>query len=214
MARIIAVGNLKGGVGKSTVAVNLACELAGSNRRVVLIDADAQGTASYWLARGDFPITAEHLVIDSTRQIDRWIDRVHSIRGDYIVIDCPPHVGAAFEGAVDVAHLVLIPVSGSGADLVATNPALHLVAQARKRRRGYPRVLLVPSRVDFRTAAGRTLSAALRRFKEPVGPEIRQLTSFVLAFGAGKWIGAYAPTSPAYEDIAALAASVRRHLAS
>ncbi len=56
MARIIAVGNLKGGVGKSTLAVNLACQLAGS-LRVHLVDADAQATAAEWLAGGSLPIT-------------------------------------------------------------------------------------------------------------------------------------------------------------
>ena len=49
--RILAVGNLKGGTGKTTVAVNLGCSLASPRREVVLIDADSQGTATAW---GDF----------------------------------------------------------------------------------------------------------------------------------------------------------------
>ena len=50
-SRIIAVGNLKGGTGKSTVAVNLACRLA-ERQSVTLIDADPQGTAAAWLQAG------------------------------------------------------------------------------------------------------------------------------------------------------------------
>src|SRR5437899_11634120 len=49
-AVIIAVLNLKGGCGKSTIAVNLACELAGSSDSVLLLDNDSQGTASHWLS--------------------------------------------------------------------------------------------------------------------------------------------------------------------
>ncbi len=49
--RILAVGNLKGGTGKTTVAVDLGCGLARPRREVVLIDADSQGTATAW---GDF----------------------------------------------------------------------------------------------------------------------------------------------------------------
>jgi chromosome partitioning protein len=44
----LAVLNTKGGVGKSTVAVNLAAALAGEQRRVLLVDLDSQASASRW----------------------------------------------------------------------------------------------------------------------------------------------------------------------
>lgn len=51
--RVIAVANHKGGVGKTTVAVNLAAGLAKAGRRTLLVDADAQSHATTWLSEVD-----------------------------------------------------------------------------------------------------------------------------------------------------------------
>ena len=210
LVSIIAVVNLKGGVGKSTIAVNLACELAG-RQSVVVVDADSQATATDWARRGDLPARVETLPLDDESRVGPWVEKVLGLQADHVVVDCPPHIGPATLAATGIADMVLIPVTPSGADLVATDSALALVHDAQAARKdGGPLCLLVPSKVDRRTAAGRELAAALERFDEPVGPEIGQRAALVDAFSVGAWIGQYAPRSEARGQFRDLATAVKR----
>jgi len=212
-AMVIAIVNLKGGCGKSTIAVNLACELSSNGDKVLLLDNDSQGTASHWLSHGRLPIRGEFMPLENDSDGERLVRTVAGRSERYIVLDAPAHVGAATQAAGKIADLVLIPVTASGVDLVATRVVVELIRQARTiRRSGGPRCLIVPSKIDRRTDAGRQIDDQLRCFGEPIGPGIHQRTAFVEAFGAGQWIGDYAPQSSAHYDISSLAIAVKRNL--
>jgi chromosome partitioning protein len=212
-ALIIAVMNLKGGCGKSTIAVNLACELATSGDTVLLLDNDAQGTANHWLTHGKLPICGEFMPLENDADGERLVKAASTRSERYVVLDAPAHVGAAAQSAAKIADLVLVPVTASGIDLLATRAVVDVIRQAREiRRSGGPKCLIVPSKIDRRTDAGRHIDEQLRAFGEAVAPAVHQRTAFVEAFGAGQWIGEFAPQSAAHFDITSLAIAVRRSL--
>jgi chromosome partitioning protein len=212
-AKVVAVMNLKGGCGKSTIAVNLACELAGAGDPVLLLDNDSQGTASQWIGNGRLPIRGERVPLENAADSERLVRAIASAGTRYVVLDAPAHVGAAALATGRAADLALIPVTASAVDLSATQTVLDLIRQVRALRRdGGPQCLIVPSKIDRRTGAGRQIEEHLAHFGEPVSPAIHQRAAFADAFGAGKWIGDFAPQSAAHYDISALAVAVKRTL--
>lgn len=217
-AKIIAIGNLKGGTGKSTLAVNIACALGcAAKTRAVLVDADSQGTATEWAARGRLPVAVESLPFepdaDAADGDGAWLKAVNGLaaQNDFVVVDLPPHLGTSIVLALVAADLLVVPVTPSGADIKATTKAIDLLRHARTvRGNGKPGCLLVPSRVDRRTAAGKEIEAVLHDFGEPVAPAVGQRSAHVDAFTAGEWIGTYAPRTSAHDEIQTLTAIIRR----
>ena len=208
MARIVAVSNLKGGVGKTSLAVNVACALA-ARHRVQLVDADAQASAVDWLTA---PVPTVILEAETDRGVARWTAQVRELDADIVVIDCPPHLSAVTGAALGLADLVLLPCGPSVADVRATARTVELIRAARKVRRGKPDALVIPHRIDRRSTTGKGIAVALGALDERVGPALVARQAQADATGSGTWLGAYAHGSPAAAEIAAVAAAVAHAL--
>jgi len=211
--KVIGVCGRKGGSGKTTTAIHLAAELATRGRSAVLVDCDTQGSATYWSEPGRLPMPVKHMPLETDGEVATWSAQVRAIKADFLVLDSPPHLNAALGSIIGLSDLAVVPCGPSGLDLMATSETVGLIREIRTHRGGtLPHILLVPNRVDHRTASGKELTTALTGLAEPVSPEIRYRTAFSDAFNDGSWVGSYAPNSPAHKEMATLADEVIRTL--
>ncbi len=122
-AKIIAVCNQKGGSGKTTLSMQLAGTLARKKNKVLVVDADPQGTATRWAASADDENPFPASVIGLSAASEKVHREVKKFVGDYdfIVIDCPPAADSPVpQSALLIADLALVPIIPSPLDLWAS----------------------------------------------------------------------------------------------
>lgn len=141
MTQTIGVIQVKGGAGRSTLATNLAGELAKIGR-TVLIDGDMpQGTSASWYAirqqAGMVGNLIDNLSADTAADHRELIAKTeqHAKDADYIVLDGPPRIAEMTRAILMLSDLCLVPVGASVAEIWATADVLEIIEQARKVRR-------------------------------------------------------------------------------
>ena len=117
---------MKGGTGKSTVAIHLAVAASQAGRHVTLLDTDPQASAMAWASER----TAEEPHIEAASAYEA-AKRISADNGrDLVVIDTPPRAEADITALARAADLIVIPVHCTMLDLVASQVAFRMAQSA------------------------------------------------------------------------------------
>jgi chromosome partitioning protein len=205
---IVTVGNTKGGVGKTMIAVNLAILRANLGRDVLLVDGDEQGSASLFSQlradrRGSVVgYTAVGLYGAAVRT------QVRQLASKYAdtIIDCGGRDTGSLRAALTVSDVVLVPVQPRSFDIWSADQMAALVAEARE----INPVLRAVAFLNAADAQGRDNAEAREALAEIAGLETVDLTiirrkAFPNAAAHGCGVAEMRPSdAKAVEEITAL----------
>lgn len=181
---VIVIANPKGGVGKSTIATNLAGYFARQGHQVMLGDADVQQSSRSWLSLrpGSLPTILPW---------DISADRIaRPPKGTtHVVLDTPAGLsGARLEQTLRVADKVLVPLQASMFDILATQAFLqHITAHHRQ-------IAVVGMRVNPRTRAAEQLAHYVGTLGLPVPGFLRETQNYVQLAASGATLWDVAPS--------------------
>ena len=170
---VVVVANPKGGVGKSTLATNVAGYYASKGHAVMLGDADRQQSSKLWLG----------LRPPQARPISTWEMTADLIvkppRGTtHVVLDTPGGLhGWRFNDVMKMADKIIVPLQPSVFDIFATRAFLDQLMSSKHADK--LQIGLVGMRVDARTIASDHLHAFVETLKLPVLSYLRDTQNYV-----------------------------------
>ena len=133
--RVVNLCNTKGGVGKSTLTINLACAAVEDGYSVRIIDLDPQGSVNLWSEiRSEVGNGGVHVPVKTASFADLQHELIapESIKADIVFLDTPGGETEELAEAMDVSDLILVP---SRTSLMDIQPAIATLQQALLRGR-------------------------------------------------------------------------------
>ena len=182
---VVAIVNQKGGVGKTSIATNLAFALAQDNT-VILLDSDPQRSAAGWATLKTHPdllLTVQGVEAGALAREVRASEETYG----WVVVDCPPGITQVNVDAIRVADVVLIPCKPRVWDVWACGDIVDAVKLRQQANRGWPKAAFVISMGRPRTRFSQSIGEALQNLGLPLlQSRTTERESYALAAAEGR----------------------------
>lgn len=206
---IVALLNQKGGVGKTTLALHISGAWAMRGKRVLVVDADPQGSALDWSEqRGREGLPRLFGVLGLARETLHRELPEFARDADHVVVDGPPRVTGIARSALLAADVVLVPATPSPFDGWASGEMLRLLGEARVFR---PEIVarFVLNRCAARTVIARATADALTDHDPPLlASHVDQRVAFADAARTGRLVCELDKAGSATREVDALATEI------
>jgi chromosome partitioning protein len=189
---LVAVAGLKGGCGRTTLAVGLLGTFVGAGYRALLLDADRAGAACGWLGPGPLAAAVRARPIAAPAALRSWLEELQAARAaaELVLLDLPPADPVPLVAAALASDLVLLPVAPTGLELEAARSTLGWLERARARRgHDLPRLAVVPCRLAVLNPAARDHEDRLAPLGVALTPPLRLRPGHERGFAQGLPVG-------------------------
>jgi chromosome partitioning protein len=212
---VITFANQKGGVGKTTLGLHVAAELARRGQRVKVIDLDPQHSALDWAEARDGADLPPLFEIEGFPKATLHKHIAAKSAGfDVVVIDVPPQNGDLSRSALLAADLVMIPVQPSPYDVWAARETVKLIQEAIVFKETLKSVFAI-NRAITGTAISRDVRSALAEYAPipTLTATVAQRVAFAESAARGQVVQELAEDSPATREIVALVNELLEYVA-
>jgi chromosome partitioning protein len=189
----ILVINGKGGAGKTTVSTNLAAWLAHRGDRTALLDADPQGSSSFWVNHREKTLPSVYgFKLDANSRTTNSFQMRAPKSTRWLVTDAPPGLsGPALDDLVRDHDLILVPVMPSDIDIRTSARFIGEILLTQNMRRKRRPIAVVANRAKQQTNAWGRLEKFLLSLNIPYPTTLRDSQNYVRAYSEGRGIVDY-----------------------
>ena len=203
--KTIAIISEKGGVGKTTLSINLGVAAALKNKVVAIIDLDPQASSSEWgdLREAETPA----IIATPASRLNNVIDTAEEEGFDLLILDTAPRAEATVLNAAKAADLILIPCCPSLFDIKPLKNTIDLIKLAKKT------ATFVLTLVPTSGTVGEESAEAMKDFEFPLCPiKIYSRIAFKRSLVDGLGVQEYEKRGKAANEISQLYKWVEKQL--